>query len=140
MVAGAKIEIRNDGRGSPRLHSPQRPEIIPADPINPKGVRLTAALETPFETVELRDHDSAHLRGRLVAFPHDYFSVVDDSGRFEISGVPAGAWTVKLWYRDGWLELDERLVIDVPAAKNSPPLTIPLPRGLETTPPPKPEH
>jgi hypothetical protein len=103
IVTGASVELRNDGKASPRLHAPAQPELMPGDPINPKGARVVKKLDLKYQALELRDHDSAHLSGWLVGFPHPYVARVDDAGKFQIKGVPPGEWTVRLWYRDGWL-------------------------------------
>ena len=49
----------------------------------------------------------------MVPLPSRYFSKLDRNGRFRIENVPAGRWTIKLWYRDGWANLPGRSV-DVP--------------------------
>lgn len=132
VVVGTKLEIENRGTGSPRLYAPGHADLLESDPINPKGVRPAAPIATALSLIEIRDHDSAHLRGRVVAFPNAYFSTVDDSGRFEIEGVPAGTWKVKIWYRDGWVELPESVTVDVPARRSARSVRIALPVNLET--------
>lgn len=103
IVTGSSVELRNDGKGSPRIHAPAQPDLITGDPINPKGSRVIKKVDLTYQAVELRDLDSAHLRGHVVAFPHPYFARVDADGRFSIKNVPPGEWKVRVWYRDGWL-------------------------------------
>lgn len=134
VVTGAKVEIKNVGKGSPRVYSPQESELLPGDPINPKGVRTSEAIAEPHRLIELRDHDSAHLRGHLVAFHHAYFALPDDSGRFEIAGVPAGTWTVKIWYRDGWIELPQKVTVSV-SRRGARSVKVELPANLQPVPP-----
>jgi hypothetical protein len=103
IVTGASVEIKNDTSGSPRIHAPADPELIPGDPINPKGARVVKKLELKYKALELRDADSAHLSGWVVGFPHRYVARVDEAGRFAIADVPPGDWRVRIWYRDGFL-------------------------------------
>ncbi len=104
-VAGSEVEIKNSGHNSPRLYSPSVEDVIEPSPVNPKGIRPVKAPTEAYQTIVIQDHESAHLRGTLVAVPHHYFSLIDRSGKFEIKGVPAGRWNIRLWYRDGWLTM-----------------------------------
>jgi len=110
VVVGSKVEIKNKGRKSPRLTSPTHPDIVPGDPINKSGVRVTEAIAKVGAPVEIRDADSVHLVGHIVAFEHGYFALPDYTGNFSIEGVPPGSWKVKVWYRDGWLPIPETTV------------------------------
>jgi hypothetical protein len=104
VVTGSGIEIRNEGKASPRLVAPAQPDLVPSEPINPKGVRLIKKFAANHQAVEIRDPDSAHLSAMVVGFPDRFFATVDDNGKFELTGVPAGDWTVRVWYRDGWAD------------------------------------
>lgn len=127
FVAGAAIEIKNSGHTAPRLYSPDRDAVIDEAPINPRGVRpIRAKLEEPLTAVELRDRDSAHIRGQLVAMPHAYFALIDEAGNYQIEGVPAGDWTIKLWYRGGFIALTKDVKIAVSGRTTKAP-TIVLP-------------
>jgi hypothetical protein len=109
VQVGREIEIENRGRNSPRLFSPDQDDLLAGDPLNPRGIR-SAKVARPYQAIRVRDRDSAHLQGILVAFPHPYFSRVDDAGRFEIAGVPAGTWRARIWYRNGWLDIKPKPV------------------------------
>ncbi|MCP4447760.1 MAG: hypothetical protein GY811_20845 [Myxococcales bacterium] len=103
VIVGGKVEIKNMGRGTPRLYSKSNPDVMPVDPINPKGVRVTEAITKAHVPVDIRDKDSVHFLAHIVAFQHGYFSTLGHDGTFTIKGVPAGSWKVKLWYQDGWV-------------------------------------
>ena len=79
-------------------------------PLGPTGKRdfVLKALQT----VEIRATNTPHVSGRAVAFPHPYFSLIRPNGKFEIANVPAGAWRIRVWYRDGWLDLES--AVEVP--------------------------
>jgi len=130
IVAGAKVEVKNEGKRSPRLYSPTHPDVVPSDPINPKGVRPLESIEAPLQRIEIRDRETPHLRGSVVAFPHALFSSVKNSGRFSIAGVPDGKWTAKVWYRDGWVKM-KAVTIEVPQKRGAT-ARIQLPALLET--------
>lgn len=132
VVVGSVVEIQNHARSSPRLFSPGADEIVPGDPINPKGERKTKKIEKTGLAFEIRDRESAHLSGRIVAFPHKYFARVKPDGKFEITGVPPGSWKVKVWYADGWLETPVETV-QVEAKRPTKPVKLAIPARLPTT-------
>jgi hypothetical protein len=39
-----------------------------------------------------------HMNAWMAAFDHPYFAVTDEQGRFEITGVPAGSYTLVAWH------------------------------------------
>lgn len=98
-----RFEIVNRSKHSPRLFSAGDPDLLAGDPLNP-GASREAKVSVPYRRFGLRDRDTAHIKGAVVAFPHRLFSRVDDAGRFEIAGVPAGTYTARIWYRHGWLD------------------------------------
>jgi len=130
VMTGGSVEITNKGRNSPRLHAPSNPDLVPADPINPRGTRLIKKFPAKYEAVEIRDHDSAHLSGHIVGIPHPYFSTLSKDGKFEIKGVPKGVWKVRIWFKDGWLDMRE-YTVDVPAKRTTKPQKITLPDQLK---------
>jgi hypothetical protein len=110
VVAGSAVEIKNNGKGSPRLYSPDLADLVPGDPVSPKGERKTKKLDKAGASYEIRDRESAHLTGRIAVFPHRYFTRVKPDGKFEIKGVAPGTWKVKVWYVDGWVEVPAETV------------------------------
>ena len=110
VVAGSAVEIKNNGKGSPRLYSPDRSDLVPGDPVSPKGERKTKKRDKAGVSYEIRDRESAHLTGRIAVFPHRYFARVKPDGKFEIKGVPPGTWKIKVWYVDGWVEMPAETV------------------------------
>lgn len=135
FVAGADVEIKNAGHASPRLHAPGRAELIDEAPLSPKGVRpIREKLTEPLAAVEIRDRDSAHIRGQLLPMPHSYFSLVGEDGKYEIEGVPAGEWRVRLWYRGGFVQLSKPVTVEVSGRSSKAP-TIKLPPSPKSAPP-----
>ena len=128
VAAGGEVSIRNDSRHPRQLYSPTDGDLLAGDTINPKGDRI-AKIATPYRVIEIRDKESPHLVGRIVAFPLRYTSLVAADGSFEIADVPAGKWEVRLWYRDGWLA-HKRQTVTV-AGRRGARVQIALPAVLE---------
>lgn len=133
VVVGSSVEIRNAGRGAPRIYSPGHADLVPGDPIGPGGGRKTKKIEPALRVFELRDRESVHLSGRIVAFPHRYVSLVAADGKFSMQGVAPGVWKVRVWHRDGWADVVEETV-EVAAKKESKPVRIALPAKFGTRP------
>jgi plastocyanin len=39
----------------------------------------------------------SHMSAYVLVFNHPFFALSDDAGRYEIAGVPAGSYTLKVW-------------------------------------------
>jgi len=127
-VAGATVEVHNDSEDkSPLLYSPTSEDAIEKGPVSPGGKRPIKAPTTAFESLEIRDRESAHLSGTIVAMPHPYFSLISRNGSYTIKGVPAGKWTVKIWYDGGWLDMPGNPSVTVAAKKPAKAPSIKLP-------------
>jgi hypothetical protein len=115
VLINTDVEVRNAGRGAPILVAPAKPDLLPAEPLNP-GASRTFKTGAEGGVILLRDQQSPHLVGRVVVLPHRLFAVVDATGKFELPDVPAGRFTVRVWYRDGWLDRTDE-TIDVGKGK-----------------------
>jgi hypothetical protein len=124
VQARRPLEIKNAGSNAPVLLAPSMPDILPPEPINPGGVRRVT-IEQAYQPIEIRAQGSPHLAAHLVAFPHPYFAIVDDSGKYEIPEVPAGRWRVRVWYRSGWLDAPA-ITIDVSSRRTTADIPIPV--------------
>ena len=112
VVSGSQVEISNVGQETHILYSANQPDLVPRDPIGPSGTRTVAASGQNL-AIQIQSRGAPHLVGRIVPLPTRYYTRLDRNGKFKIENVPAGRWTVKVWYRDGWLALPAR-AIDVP--------------------------
>jgi hypothetical protein len=132
VVVGGKVEIKNEGRKTPRLYSTSAADLVPSDPINSKGIRATIAIAKTYSPVDIRDHDSVHFIAHIVAFEHSYFSTLGHDGSFEIKGVPPGNWTVMVWYRDAWVTNLPATSVTVSGKRNPKAIKLSLPAKLTT--------
>ena len=118
ILVRSSVELRNEGTNSPILFCNDLPEnALPAVPLDPGGLQ-TFQVDVANKALLIQGRDNPHLSGRIVAFDSPYFATVDASGNWEIPEVPAGRWTVKVWYRDGWLDIDDKQ-LDVKGKKTT---------------------
>lgn len=103
VIVGSRVELVNNTEAEATLFTPDSPAIADGHTLNPRGMHDFKVSEAG-SVVVIRSQDHNHIEGRVVAFPHRYFAPVDRRGQFEIKDVPEGKWTVKVWYRDGWLD------------------------------------
>ena len=108
-------------------------DLLPKDAIGPGGER-SAKIGQVNVAVRVQSLDSPHLEGRIVGLPTKYFARLGRDGSFSISDVPVGKWTLRIWYRDGWLTTTQ--VVEVTA--KTPRVRITLPERLEPKAPPAP--
>jgi hypothetical protein len=112
VAAGAHIEIANVGRETHVLGG-EGADAIGKDPIGP-GSSKSFTAPAAGQVVQVSSSGFPHLQGRIVSLPTRLFSRVDRNGKFKIENVPAGRWTVRVGYRNGWANPPAR-TIDVPA-------------------------
>ncbi|MBV8760869.1 MAG: hypothetical protein JO257_26480 [Deltaproteobacteria bacterium] len=100
--AGAEVVIKNTSKTAHTLVAKEDPKLVPPGPINPTGPKSFRATD-PGKVYTITDPDAPYLQGKLVVVNTQFIAYPDDSGKFEIADIPAGAYKVKIWYRDGWL-------------------------------------
>ena len=108
VVAGSEVVINNQGRRSPTLYIEGHPDLLPRSPFNPRGQRgfKPAAAATAYA---VRDADSPHLSGLVAVFATPYFATPAPVGKdgdldYAVKDVPDGTYTVRVWYRTGWID------------------------------------
>jgi hypothetical protein len=137
VVLGTDVVIKNTSRTTHPIYSPEGADVLDSEaPIGAGGDRKVAAKQ-PFQAIRLLSRDAPHLEGRVIAVPTKYFARLERNGSFKIDDVPPGKWTIKIWYRDGWLPTTQ--VVDV-VAKGTPRVKITLPERVAAKPPAAPEQ
>jgi len=54
------------------------------------------------------------MNGELLVVPHPYYTVTDEQGRFRLTDVPPGEYTIEAWH-EGWRVSRDEAVLDVGA-------------------------
>ena len=109
---GTELRIRNLGHGTPILTAVGQPDLIARKPLNPTG-EVLLDVGTQAGVIEISDETSAHLRGRVLVTTSSQIALPDGAGKFTFADVPAGAWTVRVFYGSGWIErTDDKLTVD----------------------------
>ncbi len=128
VPVGAEILVKNTA-GVPRtLVALEDPKLIEPAPINPGGTRSFRVSEARAYTIV--DRAVPHLRGKVLVVATPYFARVEltatkqsddtrllDKGTFQIADVAEGNYKLRLYYRDGWIDLPDQAVA-VPAKRN----------------------
>ncbi|MBI4511198.1 MAG: hypothetical protein HY698_16315 [Deltaproteobacteria bacterium] len=126
VVVGSTVEIKNVGKTTHPIHAPDKKDLFEGPPIGTGGVR-SATLQVPEVAALLLSRDSPHVEGRIVALPTRYFARLSASGSFKIEDVPEGKWTIKVWYRDGWLPITSTVQVSGKGTK----IRLTLPERME---------
>jgi hypothetical protein len=113
VVTGSNVDITNVGRETHLLYSPGNDALIAKDPIGPDSTK-SIQVSGKDTSIQILSRSSPHLEGRLVPLPTHYFARVERSGKFHVDNVPPGKWTLRVWFRDGWITLAGKQ-IDVPS-------------------------
>lgn len=129
VPAGAEVVIQNEGRRAPTLYIEGQPDRLAKSPLNPRGERAFKA-ETAGTLYVIRDEDTPHLTGSVVALGSSFFATPGKDGKYviETDGLPDGTYTLRVWYQTGWLEGADTQVT-IKGGKASKDLT--LPPGLK---------
>lgn len=93
---GSPLELRNSGRGAPVLVAVGQPALLAKKPFNPTD-RVAIEPKQP-GLIDLVDESTPYLRGRGLIVDKALFTYPDASGRFTFDDVPAGEWTVRVYY------------------------------------------
>lgn len=101
--AGAEVVIRNTSKVPRTLVVKENPKLLDPGPLNPTATKSFHATDVG-KAFTVSDKDAPHLVGRLVVVNTQFIAYPDESGHFQIDNIPAGAYKVKIWYRDNWLQ------------------------------------
>jgi hypothetical protein len=107
--AGAEVVIKNVSKTARTLVAAEDAKLIPQGPINPTGPKSFRVNDVG-KVYTIGDKDAPHLKLKIVVVNTQYVAYPDDSGRFEADDVPPGAYKVKVWYQDNWIQREDETV------------------------------
>ncbi len=97
VPVGAEVVIKNVTKQAHTLTAVEDPKLI-SGPLNPtatKSFRTTAPAVYTF-----RDSDAPYLQGKVVVVGTRHVANVDDTGKFEMTDVPDGAYKLRVYFYD----------------------------------------
>lgn len=100
--------LNNDGiLHNIRTHSSHNPPLNTAQPKFKKMIK--ERFQFP-ETIKITCDAHAWMTGWLIVTEHPYYAVTDSRGQFQLDGIPAGTYEVKIWH-ESLSEQTHRLTI-----------------------------
>ncbi len=125
VAVGTEVVIKNCRACAPASLSVEKePDLIQKGAINPIGSKSVKTSKPGVLVV--REDELSGLIGRIAVFDSAYFAQPDAGGKFEIKDVPAGSWTVKVWYVDHWIERgNETITVETKGKVDVPNVRIP---------------
>ncbi|MHA2621088.1 MAG: carboxypeptidase regulatory-like domain-containing protein [bacterium JZ-2024 1] len=97
LQAGQPLEIKNSDKTTHNVRADSRMSNsfnISEAPAESK----TKTLEKPEQQIPVTCDVHPWMKGFLFVFPHPFFSVSGDDGKFKISGLPAGEYEIEVWH------------------------------------------
>ena len=126
VAAGTEVVIKNVTKDeSITLAIPSDPDRLPKGPINATGSK-SFKVGAAGTTLDVVDPERPYVHGRIVVAESPYFASPDATGKFEIANVPDGKWTLRVWYRDGYIDRADDNITVGPAKNN---VTAKIPAG-----------
>jgi hypothetical protein len=100
MGPGSVLEIKNTGRMTHELSTPENTNLMPAERLPPGSAR-----HVKFETVGgfvVRDAEYPHIMISVIVVGSQYYSTLDERGGFQVAGVPDDHVKLRVWTRGAW--------------------------------------
>jgi hypothetical protein len=102
---GSVVEIKNTGKMTHELSTPDNASIMPIERLAPGSAR-----HVKFSAVGgyvIRDAEYPHIMISVIVVDSPYYSTLDERGAFSIANVPAGKATLRVWTRGAWASEQE---------------------------------
>jgi plastocyanin len=102
---GSVVEIKNTGKMTHELSTPDNPNLMPIERLGPgsaRHVKFTAA-----GGYAIRDAEYPHIMISVIVVDSPYYSTLDEHGAFSVSNVPEGKATLRVWTRGAWASEQE---------------------------------
>jgi hypothetical protein len=100
MGPGSVLEIKNTGKMTHELSTPENTTLMPIERLPPGAAR-----HVKFENVGgfvVRDGEYPHIMISVIVVDSPYYSTLDERGGFSIAAVPDGKARLRVWTRGAW--------------------------------------
>jgi hypothetical protein len=100
MGPGSVLEIKNTGKMTHELSTPDNTQLMPSERLPPGGAR-----HVKFETVGgyvVRDAEYPHIMISVLVVGSPYYSTLDERGAFSVANVPDDKVKLHVWTRGAW--------------------------------------
>ncbi len=97
---GSVLEIKNTGKMTHELSTPDNTQLMPIERLPPGGAR-----HVKFETIGgyvIRDSEYPHIMISVIVVGSPYYSTLDERGSFSIPNVPDDKVKLRVWTRGAW--------------------------------------
>lgn len=123
VQAGTSVEFPNEDETYHNIFSYSPAKRFDLGRYRPDERPIPSVLFDKAGLVTLRCDIHEHMRGLILVVNTPYFVTTDPDGRFRLTGLPAGNYTLKAW-------IDSRTTLEKPVElKNGEPLQIDFPGG-----------
>ena len=105
MGPGSVVEIKNTGKMTHELSTPEASAIMPPERLGPGSTR-----HVKFPTAGgyvIRDAEYPHIMISVIVVDSPYYSTLDEKGGFSIASVPDGKAKLRIWTRGAWASEQE---------------------------------
>lgn len=105
MGPGSVVEIKNTGKLTHELSTPENPSLMPIERLGPGSTR-----HVKFGSVGgyvIKDAEYPHIMISVIVVDSPYYSPLDEKGAFSVANVPDGKARLRVWTRGAWASEQE---------------------------------
>jgi hypothetical protein len=103
LPANAELVIKNASKNTRFLGISEAPQLLKKVPLNPTNTQSFRP-EKAGDVYTIRDSDAPHLSATVVVTPSAWVAPVSSDGKFDFANVPEGKYTLKVYYKSGWID------------------------------------
>jgi hypothetical protein len=127
VPVGTEVVIKNTSFTPRTITAAEDAKLVQGGPLNPKGTKSFRTTEAG-KVYTITDRDAPYIKGKLIVVGTMYTASVDEvsptSAKFQIDNVTPGKYTLKVFYKDRWLDVQQPVEV---TAKGKAEPTVKLP-------------